>query len=66
MRQRVFLVMDIMPGGDLESLMLKRGRPYCDSDAVFYTAEVILGLLHLQQRGVVHRDLKVGCEWVGG
>ena len=51
--------MDIMSGGDLESLMLRRGRPFCESDCVFYTAEVILGLLHLHQRGIVHRDLKV-------
>jgi serine/threonine protein kinase len=58
-RQHVYMVMDLMSGGDLEGVMLKRGRPYSDADAAFYTAEVVLGLLHLQQRGIVHRDLKV-------
>ena len=43
----------------MESVMLRRGRPYNESNCVFYMAEVVLGLLHLHQRGIIHRDLKV-------
>lgn len=55
--EEVCFVMDLMPGGDLESLLTKRGA-LNESLARFYLAEVVLALRFLHEHGIMHRDLK--------
>eukprot|EP00750_Incisomonas_marina_P033176 INCI9600.1.p1 GENE.INCI9600.1~~INCI9600.1.p1 ORF type:complete len:769 (-),score=127.13 INCI9600.1:1820-4126(-) len=51
------LVFDIMLGGSLQFYLKKNGRFGLDQ-ARFYAAEVALGLQHLQDHGIIYRDLK--------
>jgi serine/threonine protein kinase len=70
--QRVYLILDLMTGGDLDSLLSRRGRLLPEEDAAFYAAEIVLGLRYLHENGIVHRDIKVGgatrlssrCSWL--
>lgn len=50
----LFQIMDYMVGGDLKSLLHLFG--FLDTDvALIYTAEVVLALEHLHERGIIHR-----------
>ncbi|KAJ8048067.1 Serine/threonine-protein kinase greatwall [Holothuria leucospilota] len=60
----VYLIMEYMVGGDLKSLLHLFG--FLDTDvALIYTAEVVLALEYLHQRGIIHRDLKPDNMLVG-
>ena len=53
----LYLVMEYLNGGDCASLVrILSGLP--EDWAKKYVAEVVLGVEHLHERGVVHRDLK--------
>lgn len=53
----MFMVLDLMLGGDLKFLLRKSGR--MPEDWVrFYTAEMIVALDYCHRQGVVHRDIK--------
>ncbi|KAJ1555147.1 hypothetical protein HK096_008240, partial [Nowakowskiella sp. JEL0078] len=55
--ENLFMVIDLMLGGDLRFHLERMGR--LTEDMVrFYAAEVALGLEYLHQRRIVHRDLK--------
>ncbi|XP_071967748.1 protein kinase C theta type-like [Engystomops pustulosus] len=56
-RSYAFLVMQYLPGGSLEEVLEARG-PLDVNTAALCTAQVICGLQHLHQIGVIHRDLK--------
>lgn len=45
-------------GGDLQYYLNKHGM-FTENDAKFYMCEIILGLEHLHENNIVHRDLKV-------
>jgi len=52
--------MEFCPGGDLKKLLTlhsERGR-FPESQARFYTAELVLALECLHERGIIYRDLK--------
>eukprot|EP00002_Diphylleia_rotans_P012745 TRINITY_DN2490_c0_g1_i7.p1 TRINITY_DN2490_c0_g1~~TRINITY_DN2490_c0_g1_i7.p1 ORF type:complete len:845 (+),score=123.97 TRINITY_DN2490_c0_g1_i7:176-2710(+) len=56
-RDKFFLVMEYIQGGDCYSLL--RNLLYLEeSQAKMYMAEVVLALEYLHGRGIVHRDLK--------
>jgi len=58
-KNRVYLVMEYCPGGDLKSVLnLFRLGSFPEAQARFYTAELILALECLHQRGIIYRDLK--------
>ena len=59
-KNRVYLVMEYCPGGDLKKLLTlfaDRGR-FSEQAARFYTAELILAIDCLHSKGVIYRDLK--------
>ena len=56
-REKLFLVMDFLAGGELFWRIGKEGI-FLQSTAAFYLAEMILALEHLHAQGILHRDLK--------
>ncbi|KAJ3232045.1 3-phosphoinositide dependent protein kinase-1 [Chytriomyces hyalinus] len=52
----LYFVMELAENGDLLALM--RSRVFTREAAVFYTAEIIVGIEYLHSIGVLHRDLK--------
>lgn len=55
--ENMFMVLDLMLGGDLKFLMKKCGR-MPEEWVQFYVAEMVIGLDYLHQQGIVHRDIK--------
>lgn len=53
----LFFVMDFAQGGDLFTLLLRRGS-LTEDEAKFYLAELALALDYLHNLGIIHRDLK--------
>lgn len=51
-----YLVVEYLPGGDLQALVLRRPLPL--DGALFYLEQVCKGLGHAHQHGVIHRDIK--------
>jgi serine/threonine protein kinase len=56
-REKLYFVLDYCPGGDL-FFHLSRCGCFPEPMAKFYTAEIILALIHLHEQGIVYRDLK--------
>ena len=54
-REKVFIVMDFLSGGEL-FLRLGREGIFREKTAAFYVAEIVLALEHLHNRGVLHRE----------
>ncbi|CAG2106084.1 unnamed protein product, partial [Medioppia subpectinata] len=55
---RVFIVMELATGGDLQDMIDKLKRPVDDSKARVIFRQVAEGLKYIHNEGVVHRDLK--------
>ena len=51
-----YLVLEYLPGGDMQQLC--RRRPLKLEGALFYIRQVSSGLEHAHERGVIHRDIK--------
>lgn len=56
-KQRLFLVMDYCPGGDLSQCLLKEKR-FTEDRARIYLAELTLAIESLHKRNIIFRDLK--------
>ncbi|KAJ2745870.1 hypothetical protein GGI20_001816 [Coemansia sp. BCRC 34301] len=54
---RLYLIMEYVAGGELFTHMIKE-RIFCEDQAVFYSAELVLALSHLHKLGIVFRDIK--------
>ncbi|KAF5362019.1 hypothetical protein D9756_002636 [Leucocoprinus leucothites] len=54
----LLLVMDWCAGGDLFDLWKRSGGCMLVREAIYYTAQLLLGIHDLHTRGVVHRDIK--------
>ena len=54
---RLFLVMELVPGSDVERLLKQHG-PMPLPDACEVTRQVALGLQAIHEKGLVHRDIK--------
>ena len=56
-RDKLYLVTDFAPGGEL-FFWLKRDRVFSQSRVRLYAAELVLALEHLHNHDIVYRDLK--------
>lgn len=54
---KLYMVMDFMPGGELFFHLRRSGR-FTEDRARFYAAEILLGLEYLHSIAVIYRDLK--------
>jgi serine/threonine protein kinase len=56
--ETLYLVMDLMMGGDLK-FHLNKEEKFSEVRSRFYSAEVLLGLEHIHSKGVIYRDIKL-------
>ena len=56
-KQRLFLIMEYCPGGDLSQHLLKEKR-LTEDRARIYLAEILLAIEDLHKRNIIYRDLK--------
>mmetsp|Transcript_481 Transcript_481/g.1363 ORF Transcript_481/g.1363 Transcript_481/m.1363 type:complete len:783 (-) Transcript_481:511-2859(-) len=54
----LYLILDLMEGGDLSFHLKRHDGPFPEDVAMFYAAEITLGLQHIHSRNMVYRDLK--------
>lgn len=56
----LYLIMDLMLGGDLKFHLINAGR-FTEKRARFYAAQVLLGLEHVHKLSIIYRDMKVAA-----
>ena len=56
-KENLYLVMDLMPGGDFR-YHITRNRHFSEAQSKFFIACILIGLEFLHNNGVIHRDIK--------
>ncbi|KAM9486299.1 serine/threonine-protein kinase Nek5 isoform 1-T2 [Clarias gariepinus] len=58
-RNSLYIVMEYCDGGDLmKKITLQRGQPFKEEQIVDWFVQICLGLKHIHDRKVLHRDIK--------
>ena len=55
--ENIFLVTDLVTGGDLR-YHLTKCKKFSESDTKFFVSCIIVGLEYMHNNGVIHRDIK--------
>ncbi|CAD8110119.1 unnamed protein product [Paramecium primaurelia] len=56
-RENLYLVMDLLSGGDLR-YHIGKNKKFSEVETKFFCACIIIALEYLHQQGIIHRDLK--------
>mmetsp|Transcript_7085 Transcript_7085/g.6936 ORF Transcript_7085/g.6936 Transcript_7085/m.6936 type:complete len:194 (+) Transcript_7085:172-753(+) len=56
-RENLYLVMDLMPGGDLR-YHLSRVRKFSEEQTKFFVACLVIAFEYLHKNNIIHRDIK--------
>ena len=56
-REKLYLVMDLMPGGDLR-YHVSRQKRFTESQTKFFISCILLSLEYLHENAIIHRDIK--------
>lgn len=56
-RENLYLLMDLLGGGDLRSHLMKR-RTFSEEQTKFFIACIIEALEYVHEKGIIHRDIK--------
>jgi len=56
-RENLYLIMELMPGGDLRYHISKKRR-FSEEQTKFFVACIVQGLEYLHMNGCIHRDIK--------
>ncbi|XP_060733208.1 serine/threonine-protein kinase Nek5 [Tachysurus vachellii] len=58
-RNTLYIVMEYCDGGDLmKKITLQRGQPFREEQIIDWFVQICLGLKHIHERKVLHRDIK--------
>ena len=58
-RGKLCIIMDFADGGDLQNrIKEQRGRPFSEAQVLDWFTQICLGMKHIHDRKVIHRDLK--------
>lgn len=60
LKGRSYLVMDYVPGEDLQAMLDARGRPFEAAEVTPWLRQLLEALAHVHARQVTHRDIKPG------
>mmetsp|Transcript_11153 Transcript_11153/g.9529 ORF Transcript_11153/g.9529 Transcript_11153/m.9529 type:complete len:355 (+) Transcript_11153:57-1121(+) len=56
-RENLYLIMDLMPGGDLRHHIARQKR-FSEEQTKFFVACIVMALEYLHSNGILHRDIK--------
>jgi len=56
-RDDLFLIIDLMTGGDLNFWLSKKGK-FSEEESRYHATRVLLGIQHMHDHNIVYRDLK--------
>jgi len=56
-RENLYLIMDLMPGGDLRH-HISRKKKFTEEQTKFFCACIILACEYYHNQGILHRDIK--------
>lgn len=53
----IYFLTDFVQGGNLMSYMIRKDT-LSNSECVFFSANIVLALVHMHKKGIIHRDMK--------
>jgi len=56
-RENLYLIMDLLTGGDLR-YHISRKRRFTEEQTKFFVASIVIGYEYIHNQGIIHRDIK--------